>query len=96
MDPNTALENILRGYLIADHAEALAGWLAREGFAPHVRALTPDDRAAFVLQHCAKHYPHTELTTISVRADRHGLWTSTPETPWISLAIWHDLVAIDD
>lgn len=96
MDPNVALESILRGYLIADHAEALAGWLANGGFAPQPHSVqpvgcTPVDLAPFVLAHCAKHYPRVELEAITVRADRHGLWTSSATTAWISLAIWSDL-----
>lgn len=34
MDPNAALNSILHGHLIADHAEALHDWLRGDGFSP--------------------------------------------------------------
>lgn len=36
MDPNEALRNILRGYEVADHIEALFGWLSNGGFEPEI------------------------------------------------------------
>lgn len=93
MDPNTALENILRGYLIGDHALALSEWLAGQGFAPDERTIPNDDDCAiFAAGHCARHYSHLDRSTIRVRADKIGLWTAPPEGPWISLAIWADLI----
>jgi hypothetical protein len=44
MDPNAALDGILSNFMISDHAEALAGWLAKEGFAPDERTLPEHDR----------------------------------------------------
>lgn len=101
MDPNAALENILRGHMIADHAEALEGWLERGGFAPTIQPLTkskyPLEVPIFVQGHCARHYPGIEHCKIHVRANRFGLWTSGPDprtdkvTPWISLATFAEL-----
>lgn len=82
MDPNAALENILRGYMVADHAEALEGWLERGGFAPAIHQLTPSkypiEVPNFVQAHCARHYPGVAHYMIQVRANRFGLWTSGP------------------
>jgi hypothetical protein len=97
MDPNVALECILRGYLISDHAEALTEWLSRDGFAPADTTVPPVDPAAFVAKHCARHYPHLDRETILVRADKAGLWTAPPEgRPWISIGIWFDLCRMED
>lgn len=84
MDPNAALENILHGHMIADHAEALEDWLAKGGFAPNERALEASryplhqNLAGFVYAHCARHYPGVDHYMIQVRANRFGLWTSGP------------------
>lgn len=94
MDPNTALENILRGYEVADHAMALSEWLAREGFAPNCTTI-PDQCAPFIARHCVRHYHNVERTTIRVRADKAGLWTAPAEGPWMPLAIWSDLIRIE-
>lgn len=101
MDPNRALENILRGHMIADHAEALEGWLERGGFTPAMHQLTPSkfplDVPSFIHAHCARHYPGTDYHKIHVRANRFGLWTSGPDrhadkvTPWVSLATFAEL-----
>jgi hypothetical protein len=97
MDPNAALDGILTNYLIADHAEALAGWLAREGFAPAERTLPEHARCpVFIRAHVARHYPGADFESIRVRADRAGLWTAPPAGQWISLAIWPDLMSADD
>lgn len=97
MDPNTALDNIIRGHLIADHAAALQEWLMRDGFVPATRAL-PDgvDCAQFVVEHCTRHYFHVLYADVSVRANRDGLWTMSPGGQWISLAIWADLRRLQD
>lgn len=86
MDPNAALENILTGCMIDDHAEALSEWLARDGFAPAIRTLPELDRCAvFVREHVVRHYRGLVsadcTTSIRVRADRNGLWTAPPEGP---------------
>jgi hypothetical protein len=94
MDPNTALENILSGHEVHDHVMALGQWLARQGFAPHEQTV-PEACAAFVAEHCAKHYPHFARTDIRVRADKTGLWTAPPDGHWISLALWIDLLRVD-
>jgi hypothetical protein len=94
MDPNTALDNILRGYMIAEHAAALQDWLAGGGFVPAQRAM-PDDCARFALAHCGRHYAGMAFASISVRATRDGLWTMPPGGSWISLAIWNELLRID-
>lgn len=93
MDPNVALENILRGYMVTDHAEALEGWLARDGFAPEVRTVPPDC-ADFVAEHCKRRHARHDRTTIRVRADRNGLWTAPPEGAWVSLMVWGELKRI--
>jgi hypothetical protein len=90
MDPDLALNHILRGYMIAEHAAALQGWLARGGFAPMVRPL-PDDCASFVADHCARHYGGLPLAQVLARATKDGIWTMPPNGQWISLAIWLDL-----
>lgn len=46
MDPNAALQSILSGHLIADHAEALRDWLRSGGFPPQI-ALPADCHPAF-------------------------------------------------
>lgn len=97
MDPNAALDGILTNFMIPDHAEALAGWLAREGFAPAERTLPEHDRCPmFIREHVARHYPGADFESIRVRADRAGLWTAPPAGQWISLAIWHDLFHMGD
>lgn len=91
MDPNAALENILRGHEIAEHAQALANWLANEGFAPADTTVSSNP-ARFVAHHCARHYPHVERTKILVRADRVGIWTAPPDgRPWLCIEIWFEL-----
>lgn len=95
MDPNVALENILRGYEVADHATALGEWLAREGFAPHCMKI-PDECAPFIARHCARHYRDVERSTIRVRADKAGLWAAPTEGPWMPLAIWPELLHMED
>lgn len=51
MDPNAALNSILRGHMIADHAEALRDWLRAGGFEPEPiwlpAATTPEFDNAF-------------------------------------------------
>lgn len=95
MDPNAALENILRGYMIADHVEALEGWLARDGFAPTVRTLPElSECAPFVRAHMWRYYNGLDTHTIRVRADRNGLWSAALEGQWVSLGIWHELVRL--
>jgi hypothetical protein len=96
MDPNEALANILRGHLVSEHAEALTDWLARDGFAPSDTTI-PADPADFIAKHCARHYPHIERSTIRVRADKAGIWTSAPPRgPWICAEIWFDLCLASD
>lgn len=95
MDPNTAFENILTGFAIFDHAEALSEWLAKDGFAPTERAL-PETCAPFVREHIARHYPDLDHSAIRVRADRAGLWTAPLAGQWLSLAIWPDLLKMQD
>jgi hypothetical protein len=94
MDPNAALESILRGDLIADHAEALTKWLQQGGFAP-ADTKVPNDPARFLLRHCDRHYPHIRRTTIRVRADKAGVWTAPPDGPWICAEIWFELCRMD-
>jgi len=95
MDPNKALENILSGDKVHDHVEALCEWLVRlEGFAPHEQNV-PEECAAFVAEHCAKHYPHIARADLRVRADKTGLWTAPPGGHWISLALWIDLLRVE-
>lgn len=90
MDPNAALENILRGHMIEEHAEALTLWLQQGGFAPDDTNV-PNESAFFVTRHCDRHYPLVRRNTIRVRADKTGLWTAPPEGPWICLEIWFEL-----
>jgi hypothetical protein len=58
MDPNTALEHILCGSQIAEHAEALESWLLSGGFEPEPIWLpvdtTPEFAANFA-QECDIH-----------------------------------------
>jgi hypothetical protein len=46
MDPNAALNAIIRGHMVEEHVEALIGWLANGGFAPQVEV--PDDPYAYM------------------------------------------------
>jgi hypothetical protein len=98
MDPNAALENILTGFMIVDHAEALREWLRRGGFSPAVRQLPAQaDCAVFVREHVTRHYHSVaDYTTIRVRADRNGLWTAPEAGQWISLGVWPELLRMGD
>lgn len=94
MDPNAALQSILRGPLVSEYAEALTQWLQHGGFAPDDTTV-PNNPTFFVARHCTRHYPHVPCTTIRVRADKVGLWTAPPDGPWICLDIWFDLCHAD-
>lgn len=97
MDPNAALDNILTGFMICDHAEALSEWLARDGFVPDERKLPElDNCAVFVREHVARHYHGETSSMIRVRADRTGLWTAPVDGQWISLGVWPELCRLDD
>lgn len=100
MDPNAALDNILTGFMICDHAEALAEWMARDGFVPKVRQLPAHDHCAvFVREHVARHYHGIgveDYTTIRVRADRYGLWTAPEDGQWISLGVWPEILRMGE
>lgn len=95
MDPDVALENILTGRYVVDHVMALSTWLAQHGFAPKERTI-PDDCAAFVAHHCAKHYPRLKRADVRVRADKVGIWTAPPDGQWVCLGIWNDLLGVDN
>ena len=94
MDPNTALDAILQGHNVSDHAMALGQWLAAQGFAPYERPI-PSECSALVAEHCKRHYPRVAYAEIMVRATRQGLWTRAPGTQWLSLALWIDLLRTD-
>lgn len=97
MDPNAALENILRGYMIAEHAEALEDWFTRDGFAPTIRVLPELNTCAhFVRAHVWRHYNGLDAYQIRVRADSHGLWSAPIDGQWISLGIWPELARMVD
>lgn len=93
MDPNTALDNILRGYEVVEHAMALNGWLMHGGFAPDEKPV-PEPCALFVADHCRRCYSEIARTSIHVRANTVGLWTKCPGGQWRSLALWSELAAM--
>lgn len=51
MDPNTALQSILHGHMIADHVEALRDWLRGGGFAPRPTRMPVDCHVLFGTWH---------------------------------------------
>lgn len=95
MDPKVALENILRGFLISEHAQALMDWLACGGFAPSEMTV-PNVPAHFVKMHCGRHYPGVAYSEIRVRADKAGLWTAAPERQWLCIDIWFEIASIKE
>jgi hypothetical protein len=90
MDPTTALQSILCGHMIHDHAEALRDWLASGGFEPTV-SISVDCHEAFGA------WPKFPA---QVTADRWGIWLRRePDTdfsaPVVSMA-WDDVLKLQD
>ena len=84
MDPNAALQSILSGHMIADHAEALRDWLRNGGFEPSI-ALPVDCHPAFA---ALPRFP------AMVRADARGVFAIVdPERECVSIA-WQDVLAL--
>lgn len=84
MDPNAALEAILRGHAMLDHVEALRDWLLSGGFQPDPIWLPAD---------CAPCFAHLPRET-DIVATRHGLLVLrdgasadevAPDFSWIEL-----------
>jgi hypothetical protein len=74
MDPNAALTAILRGHLIAQHADALQAWLACGGFCPDAQRM-PDHPHTLFAEHCERTYGCRRGVAVAVKANETGIWT---------------------
>jgi hypothetical protein len=84
MDPNAALESILRGHMMADHVAALHDWLLAGGFQP-----TPVLRPVDVTPGLASLPFNTDIG-----ANKHGVFVAGSEG---AVAFtWRELMRIAD
>jgi hypothetical protein len=95
MDPNAALEAILCGHMVADHADALREWLASGGFAP-AELLMLADKHPFFAGHCARVYGDAAGLDVRVKADRQGVWTARAEERWLLAVTFGQLANFTD
>jgi hypothetical protein len=85
MDPNAALESILRGHMIYDHVDALRGWLASRGFEPEPTLMPVDCHEAF--GEWSKDH--------DVTADSHGIHGALVSGESVTLE-WHELSELEN
>lgn len=79
MDPNAALIAILRGHEVADHVDALRGWLGGYGFKPQVQM--PDD--------CLPQY--REFLGRWITATGTGIFYRDDSESYQRIVLWGDL-----
>lgn len=96
MDPNAAFESILHGHMVADHVEALEGWLLGGGFEP-AEVLMPVDKHPFFAAHCERTHGDAAGHGIRVKANSTGIWTfNVGADDWYLVARWSWLAKLED
>lgn len=95
MDPNAALDSILRGHMIADHVEALREWLSRGGFAP-TGSVPVDCHEAFgAWPKWPARVEADYYTGLSVHTSRRTAGGLTVEDVHATMR-WEDVLKLDD
>lgn len=93
MDPMSALISILCGHEVADHADALRGWLASGGFEPVV--ISPADISESFAWHLEAQYGNHDPREF--KANRAGIWSRDEvRDDWWLAASWSQVEKLED
>jgi hypothetical protein len=89
MDPIAALNSILCGHEVADHADALRDWLSSGGFQPE--CILSIDCDAYFARHCSERYGNNDPRRM--KANGRGVWSyDEARDDWWLVASWSQLI----